>query len=228
MVIAPFAPAFQAVGPACAAEHGDTLAPSPAPAGAPETPASRPQDGLPLDVFIQTAARIDQLVGAGLAVPGSRVDLGVSALAAGVKAGAPKPDISTREGLKRTLLQARSFGYSPMTSGNFLVMEVLPRLGVWDEVKGKGQVIRGEPVGAAVARGDVEIGFQQTPELLATPGVDLVGRLPQDEQLFTTYSAAIATRSTARKEAKAFIACLAGPKAAEGLRQAGFDAARPS
>lgn len=220
MVVVPAAAALQAIGPGCAAQGGDTLAMAPAPApDAPATPGERP----PLDVVVHTSAQIDRLIAEGAVVAGSKVDIGSSRVGLAIRQGAATPDLSTPEALKQVVLNARSFGYSPYASGVFLSTEVLPKLGVWDQVKDRGKVIRGELVGMAVARGDVEVGFQQLPEILAVPTVQLAGPLPAALQLVTKYSAAVATASTSPADARAFVACLIAPAAAAQFLKAGFD-----
>lgn len=97
-----------------------------------------------------------------------------------VRAGAPKPDISTVEALKRTLLEAKSIAYSASASGVYISTEMFQRLGVADQVKGKSKKILSERVATVVARGDAEIAFQQISELVPIPGVDFVGPLPPD------------------------------------------------
>ena len=101
--------------------------------------------------------------------------------------GAPKPDISTADALKKTLLAAKSIGYSTGPSGNY-VMSLFEKLGIADEVKPKlKQTPTGVFVGSIIANGDVEIGFQQVSELSHFPGVDYVGPLPADVQRYTTF-----------------------------------------
>ena len=112
----------------------------------------------------------------------SRIDLARSSIGMAVRAGAPKPDISSVEALKRTLLQAKSIAYSASVSGRYLSTELFPRLGIADQVMGKSRRIEGERVGDVVARGEAEIGFQQISELLPVRGIDYVGPLPPEVQ----------------------------------------------
>src|ERR1700716_3394114 len=99
-----------------------------------------------------------------------------------VKAGATKPDISTVDALKRTLLAAKSIAYSDSASGVYLSTELFPKLGIADQIRGKTRKIEADPVAESVARGDVEIGFQQISELRPVKGADIVGPLPPGAQ----------------------------------------------
>src|SRR4029077_8370033 len=101
---------------------------------------------------------------------------------------AAKPDISTIDGFKRTLLQAKSIAYSASVSGKYLTTELFQRLGITDQVLGKSRLIGGgERVGAVVARGEAEIGFQQMSELLPVPGIAHITPLPPGAQKVTVF-----------------------------------------
>jgi molybdate transport system substrate-binding protein len=147
-------------------------------------------------------------------VAGSRVDVARSAIGMAVRAGAPKPDISSVDALKRTLLRAKSVAHSASVSGVYLSTELFQRLGIADQMKGKTQRIERERVGAVVARGEAEIGFQQISELLPVPGIDYVGPLPPEVQRVTVFSAGVGARARDPEAARAFIRFLASPDAA--------------
>ena len=138
-----------------------------------ESIASRLQRGEPADVVILASDAIDDLIAKGLLVSGSKVDLARSAIGMAVRSGARKPDIRTVDGLKRALLDAKSIAYSASVSGVYLSNELFPRLGIAEQIKGKTQRIERERVGAVVARGEAEIGFQQISELLPIAGIDV-------------------------------------------------------
>lgn len=119
-----------------------------------------------------------------------------------VRAGAPKPDISSVDALKNTLLQAKSIGYSASVSGQYLTTELVQRLGIADQVLPKCRHIGGgERVGAVVARGELDIGFQQMSELLPIPGIAHITTLPPEVQKVSEFSAGVATTSPDAAEA---------------------------
>ena len=175
------------------------------------------------DVVIVAAEALEDLIKAGRIVPGSRVDLARSSIAMAVRAGARKPDISSLEGLKRALLEAKSIAYSASVSGDYLVNELFPRLGIADQTKGKSRRIEGERVGAVVARGDAEIGFQQVSELLPIQGIEIVGPLPAEAQRVTVFSAGIAAASPHPAPARALVSFLASPAAAGIVKKSGME-----
>ena len=143
------------------------------------------------DLLIMSAGSIDEHIKRGKVVPGSRVDLAKSGVGVGVKAGAPKPDISTAEALKKTVLAAKSIGYSTGPSGIYIV-SLFEKLGIADQVKPKlKQTPTGVFVGTIIASGEAEIGFQQVSELSHFAGVDYVGPLPADVQRYTMFSSGI-------------------------------------
>src|SRR5258708_3342334 len=133
---------------------------------APEAIPNRLQRGEAIDVVILAASALDGLINDGKVATGSRVDLVRSSIGMAVRAGAPKPDISTLEAFKRTLLNAKSIGFSSSASGVYFFSELFPRLGITDAIRAKSRMVDSGPVGALLSRGDVEIGFQQISELL--------------------------------------------------------------
>jgi len=140
-----------------------------------------------------------------------------------VRAGARKPDISTVAALTRALLEAQSVAVSSSVSGNYFTNELFPQLGLADRLKGRVRRIEGERVGAVVARGDAEIGFQQISELLPVPGIDVVGPLPPEVQRVTVFAAGVAARSTYPDAARAYIRFLASPAASSAVAKSGLE-----
>jgi ABC-type molybdate transport system substrate-binding protein len=191
--------------------------------GAPDSIPTRLARGEPADVIIVSAQALDALVAAGHVQAGSRVDLVLSRIGLAVRAGAPKPDISTVEALVRTLRAAQSIAYSASVSGTYLATELFPRLGLAEEIAAKGRRIESERVGAVVARGDAEIGFQQISELLPIDGLDYVGPLPDEVQRVSTFSAGIATRSRNPAAARELVAFLASAEMAPLVEKYGLD-----
>ena len=157
---------------------------------------------------------------------GSKIDLALSQVGMVVRAGAAKPDISSVEAFRRVLLAAKSIGYSDSGSGTYLSTTLFKQLGVADQVAGKSRKVRGppsgEPVAAVVARGEVEIGFQQVSELLHVPGVTFVGALPAELQPGFTFAGAITTAARQPAAALALLRFLSSPEAAATLAKAGL------
>ena len=173
--------------------------------------------------MILADSALDELMKQGRVRAGSRVDLARSSIGMVVRAGAPRPDISSADALKRTLLQAKSIAYSSSASGVYLSTELFQRLGIADQIMGKSRKIESERVAAVVARGDAEIGFQQISELLHEPGVDYVGPLPPEVQKVTVFSAGVAASAAAPDAARALIRFLASPAVAPAIRKSGMD-----
>ena len=190
---------------------------------APDSIPSRMERGEPVDVVILAAEALDGLIKTGKVIPGSRVDLVRSSIGMAVRAGAPKPDISTVDTLRRTLLHAKSIAYSASASGVYLSHELFQRLGIADQIIGKCKRISNEPVGAVVARGDAEIGFQQISELLPVPGIDYVGPLPPGAQKVTLFSAGVAVGAREPQAARALIKFFTSPAVAPAIKKTGLE-----
>jgi molybdate transport system substrate-binding protein len=153
--------------------------------------AKRVAAGEAFDVVLLASEAIDKLAAAGHLAAGSRVDLVRSTVAVAVQAGAARPDIRTPDALKAALLAARNIGYSTGPSGTHLV-KLFERWGLAAELGAKTvQAPPGVPVGTLVARGEVEIGFQQLSELIALDGIEVLGLLPGDTAFITTFSAGV-------------------------------------
>ena len=179
--------------------------------------------GEPADVLIMVGSALEDLTKQGKVIAGSRVDLAKSPIGIAVKSGAPKPDISSADAVKRALLNAKSVAYSISASGTYVSTEMFQHLGIAADMKDKARVSPNEPVGAVVARGDAEIGFQQISELRAVQGVDVVGPLPPDLQKITMFSAGIATVSKEPDAGKALIQFLKSPEAGAVIARSGME-----
>jgi molybdate transport system substrate-binding protein len=176
-----------------------------------------------VDLVVTNAETVADLAMAGDVVSSSNKVLMISKIGVAVKAGAPKPDISTADKLKAALLSAKTVGYSQATSGQHF-LTVVERLGIADAVKAKAvNPQQGEPVGALVARGSAEIGVQQVAELLPVPGIDFVGVLPGDLQKRIPYAAGIPTKAKDGAAARALLDFLRSEPALAVLKQKGMD-----
>ncbi|HEY3642450.1 MAG TPA: substrate-binding domain-containing protein [Xanthobacteraceae bacterium] len=175
------------------------------------------------DLIIMAGPAIDDFIKSGKIVPGSRVDIARSGVGVAVRAGAPKPDVGTAEAVKKTLLDAKSIGYSTGPSGVYLT-GLFQRLGVADQIKGKlKQTPTGVFVGNIVADGTAEIGFQQVSELAHFPGVDFVGPLPAEIQEITVFSAGIQVGAKQVDAAKDWVKFLTAPAAASAFKSKGLE-----
>ncbi len=176
--------------------------------------ARRVESGEAFDVVVLAADAIDKLLASGRAVAGSRTDLVHSAVAVAVRAGAPRPDIGSTDALRQALLSARSIGYSTGPSGTAL-LQLFERWGLAETLRERiVQAPPGVPVGALVARGEVELGFQQRSELMHLPGIDLIGEMPAGAQIVTTFSAALCAASEQPAAVRELLAFMTSPQTA--------------
>jgi molybdate transport system substrate-binding protein len=179
--------------------------------------------GEAIDVVIMVGYALGDLIKQGKVLADSRVDLARSGIGVVVKAGAPHPDISTVAGLKRALLAVKSVAYSDSASGVYIQTTMFKRLGLEAEMAGKARMIPAEPVGAVVARGEAELGFQQISELKPIHGIDLVGPLPPEVQQITVFSAGIVAGSANPGAARALLDFLSSPQAAPAIVASGLE-----
>lgn len=177
------------------------------------------------DVAITTAANLAKLAEQGRIITASRRDLGKVGVAVAVRAGAPRPDISTPEAFKHAMLEAKSVMYADPALGGqsgIHTARVFEKLGIAEAMKPKTVLRPGAPQGLGeVAKGDIEIGIGQMSEIVAAKGVQLVGPLPRELQNTLTFSAGLLTG--ADQTAKAFVELLVSPAAREKFKAAGFD-----
>ena len=184
--------------------------------------AKRVQAGEAVDVVVLASDALAKLAASGHVAPGSVVDLVHSGVAVAVKAGAPGPELSSKEAVKRAVLAARSIGYSTGPSGTAL-LQLFERWGVMPQLQGRlVQARAGVPVGTLVASGEVELGFQQRSELIHVQGITLVGDLPGSIQIDTVFSAGVCSASAQPEAARSLIAFLASPETADAKRRQGM------
>ena len=190
--------------------------------------AKRVKAGDTFDLVVLAKDAIEDLTAASRIVAGSRIDVAVSAIAIAVPAGTPHPDISSAGGVKRAVLSARSIGYSTGPSGVYLA-KLFKTWDSEDRLQNRITVApAGVPVGSLVARGEIELGFQQLSELIGVDGIEVVGLLPPEIQAITTFSGGIAQTSTQPDAARALLAFMAGPELTPIKRKYGMDAAASS
>ena len=223
-----FTAAYKILGPKFAAATGNTLDTQlgPSMGKAPEAIPNRLARGEHADVVIMVGYALDDLIKQGKVDPASRVELADSRIGLVVREGAPKPDISSVESLKKTLLDAQSVAYSDSASGVYIEKELFKKLNVEDQLKPKAKMIPKIPVGSVVATGDYQLGFQQVSELLPVPGVTFVGKIPESVQSVTRFAAGIPVGAQHPKEAKALLEYLAAPAAQADVQATGLDSVK--
>jgi molybdate transport system substrate-binding protein len=174
------------------------------------------------DLVITNTEIVNALAAGGEVAPNGKTLLMISKVGVAVKAGAPKPDISTPEKLKAALLAAKTVGYSQGASGQHF-LTVIQKLGIADAVKAKAVIAQGRPVAAAIASGEAEIGLQQVAELRPVAGAEVIGELPAELQKQIPYSAGIATKAKDAETARALVSFLQSAVAQDVLKRKGMD-----
>jgi len=176
-----------------------------------------------VDIVLIAAPNIDKLISEGRLVAGSRADVAKSGIGVAVRAGLPKPDISSGEAVKKAVLAAKSVAYSSGPSG-FYLADLFKKMGIADQIKDKvKQTPSGVQVGEVVARGEADLGFQQVSELLHLKGIHYLGPLPADIQHITVFSAGLHTAATAPDAAKQLLKFLTAPEAGAIIRKTGME-----
>ena len=164
-----------------------------------------------------------KLIAEGKVIASSRIDLASSRIGMAVRSGESKPDISSIESFKSVLLNASTIAYSASASGTYLSTELFRRLEIEDKLTDKCIRVSGERVGAVVARGEAEIGFQQVSELLTIEGITYVGTIPEEVQKVTMFSAGIISNSKNIEAAKSLITYLSSPEASSVISASGME-----
>ncbi|KQT11222.1 substrate-binding domain-containing protein [Ramlibacter sp. Leaf400] len=191
--------------------------------GGSEAISKRMTEGEVADLVLTTAPALERLARDGKVVDASRVDLGRTAVAAAVRADAPKPDIGSVEGLKKALVDARKVAISSGASGRYLE-SLFEKLGVAEQVRAKlVQPPSGAQIGEMLARGEADLGFQQVTELIHAKGIQYLGPLPAEVQNYTVWAGGLHAAASQAEAAKAFLAALRTPEAQADLRQDGME-----
>jgi molybdate transport system substrate-binding protein len=232
MISAGFFGVYSELAPAFERSTGHKLVTTRGPSmgDSPEAIPARLTRGETADVVICDGDANDKLAQRGLVRGDSKVELAKSQVGMVVREGAAKPDISTVEAFKKTLLAAKSIAYSDSGSGTYLSTKLFPQLGVAGEIAGKSRKIRGppsgEPVAAVVARGESEIGFQQVSELIHVPGITYVGTIPAELQPGFSFAGSVTAKAQQPQAAAALLEFLSSPEAAPVITKAGLAPAR--
>ncbi len=188
-----------------------------------EAISKRIRGGEVVDIVLIAAPNIEKLIAEGKVVTGSRADVARSGIGVAVRAGLPKPDISSAEAVKAAVLAARSVAYSSGPSG-FYLADLFKKMGIADQIKDKvKQTPSGVQVGEVVARGEADLGFQQVSELLHLEGIHYLGPLPADIQHTTVFSAGLHTAAPAPDAARALTKFLTAPEAAAVIKRSGME-----
>jgi molybdate transport system substrate-binding protein len=189
----------------------------------------RIEEGESADVMVLSRAGIDALIKQGKVAPGSDTNLASSGVGIAVKAGAPKPDISTSEALKQTLLKAKSIAYSEPSAGGasgVYFAKLLERMGIAEVMKPKTKYPPpGGFSGELLLTGEAELAVQQSPELMHVAGTEIVGLLPGDLNVVTEFAAGLSPDSKHPDVCKALIAMLRSPQSAAVFKAKGLDPA---
>lgn len=175
------------------------------------------------DMVVLTSPAIDSLTKQGKLVAGSRVDLAKSGVGVAIRSGAAKPDISSPEAFKRTLLAAKSIAYTATGASGIYFAGVTEKMGIGAEVKAKAKTPAGGHVAELVAKGEAELAVQMTSELRGVPGAEYLGPLPGELQMFTVFSAGMFPGAKQAEAAQALIRFLTTPDAARVYQSNGME-----
>jgi molybdate transport system substrate-binding protein len=186
---------------------------------APNTISAQLRRGVAADVVIMSREGLNELIAEGRIVSGTDVDLAQTLIGMVVRAGAPKPDISTVDRFRQTLLRAQSVAFVSSTTGIYLTTKLFPQLGIADEIAQKSTTSGV----AAVANGDAEIALQPVSELLHVRGVDFVGTIPEEIQYVSGFAAAVVAGSKEPQASRRLIAFLASEHTTTAIKNSGME-----
>lgn len=220
-----FTAAYKVLLPRFEASSGDHVdtAWGPSMGKAPEAIPNRLARGETADAVIMVGYALDDLIKAGKVRADSRVDLADSRIGVVVRAGEAVPDVSTPEKLKAALLAAKSVAYSDSASGVYIERELFKKLGIAEQMHGKGVMVQKTPVAEKVAAGEYALGLQQVSELLPVKGVSFAGKIPESLQSVTRFAGGVPVNAPHPEEAKKLLMYMAAPDAAKDVRSTGLD-----
>jgi molybdate transport system substrate-binding protein len=174
------------------------------------------------DVVVLISWAIDELIDREIITAKSRTPIARARLGLGVRAGEPKPDISTVDAFRQALLDAPSIAYSRAGASGIYFEQLIDQLGIGDDVRAKSVVIPAGLTGEPVARGEADLAVQQISELMSVPGIDVVGPVPPEVQTSTDFEAAIFTGAANPAGARRFITALTSPEARRAYEATGL------
>jgi len=183
----------------------------------------RIESGELFDLAVLVDFQIDELIKAGKLIAATRADVMRAGIGVAVRRGAPKPDISTVEAFKQTLLAAKSITYLKEGASTRHLDRVFDRLGIADALKSKTTQPMTESVSEMVAQGEVELGIIVTPNILSVPGAELVGPLPQELQSYIVFAAAVSPQSANQQAVAKLIELLKSPAGGAVIKSKGMD-----
>jgi molybdate transport system substrate-binding protein len=183
----------------------------------------RIEQGEPFDLAVLVNFQADDLIRQGKLVADTRADVMRSGIGVAVRRGAPKPDISTVEAFKRTLLDAKSITYLKEGASTLHLDKVFAQLGIADALRAKTVKPDTEAVSEMVAAGEVEIGIIVIPNILSVPGAELVGPLPAEINSYITFTAAVSPQSPNPHAARDVIKLMTGPAGVQSIKAKGMD-----
>ena len=191
--------------------------------GASNLLAKQVESGEAFDVVIVTPSLIKGLIQQGKVVDGSAVNLARVGLGVAVKQGAPKPDISTVEAFKSTMLNAKAIAYTTAGQSGLHFISVTEKLGIADQVKAKGKTIPGGAAAEFIVKGEADTAVQLIPELASVPGVEVVGPFPAELQNYIVLTGGVGTNAKDKVAAQALIKYLTTPAAISVIKAKGME-----
>jgi molybdate transport system substrate-binding protein len=224
-----FAPALKLLSPMYEKKFSRTIRLSfgPSIGNAPDSIPSRMSRGEIFDVLILAGPALDDFITQGVIANGSKADLAGSQMAAAVRSGEPKPDLSTLDSFIKTLLDTQRIAYSASASGVYLSEEVFPKIGVEKQMATQAKKVLGVKVGDVLLSKETDLGFQQYSELLPFAGIDIIRELPPEVQKTFYFTAGIGSQTQRLEEARHFISYLASSEAAQVITNTGLDPVMP-